>query len=146
MSIKQGMFFMEEDEYIVISSEEDINIFKQKYGSFGDSCITQCNITTGYSVNESLSMEVPFTQSCTISIIIQRQNKLFRTIELNFSKVIHFNFVPAQENYDRIIESAYFNMYKGIFYWADDGDFNPETKDQNTCWVSSKILRWKFIK
>jgi hypothetical protein len=143
--IKENIMLNKLDSYSTLNNQDDVCSFLNQYRSFHDSCIVKCSISTGYSVNQKLSMKVPFNNQCKVSIIIHKQNIEFRSIELVFEEVIQFNFVPAQENYDRIIYSALLKYENGIFYWADDNEWNSQDKDYETCWISAKKLKWRNL-
>jgi hypothetical protein len=134
-----------DNQYLSLKGEDELNSFMKEYGSFHDSCISKCTIITGYSVNEELNMTVPMNFATCVSITIEKQKYKYRLIELLFEEVIHLNFVPAQENYDRIIYDAYFKYNAGLVFWADDGDWNPENIDNSICWISAKKCSWRNL-
>lgn len=119
-----------------IKDEGDIKDLMELYGYFHDACLREIHITTTTSVDETLSMGFDETQAAIL--LFQRQSKNLRVIELKFERTLHLNFTTYNST---IIFDATFKKVDGVFYWADDK--NWEIDDNDCLWVSAKEVFWR---
>ena len=85
-----------------------------------------------------------FDAPALIHILVQRQFRSPSAIELRFAEVIGVRFSPPRPNYDAIIFSAAFFLRDGVFYWAEDGGWTPESPSRDDCtWVAARRAWWR---
>lgn len=114
----------------------------QRFGSFHDACIREIHVATGHYVEENLSMRVDWRT--TVLMLFQRQFRDPSAIELRFEEVVGLHVSPPPPNYDAIIFHAAFFVRDEVYYWAEDGDWQPERTDhRGTTWVSARKVYWR---
>ena len=95
-------------------------------------------------VDGNLSMGVSPELDTYVRILFQRQFRDPSAIELLFEGVTQFHIVPSPINFDSIIYDAKLILHKGLFYWADAYDWEPEDYSLHTnSWISAKSLKWR---
>jgi len=75
-------------------------------------------------------------------MLIQRQYRPFSAVELRFEEVIGLRFSAPSPDYENIIYDAAFFIQDGIFYWANDGTWTPESSSEST-WVAARKVYWR---
>ena len=125
-----------------LSSPEQIQTLMHLFGNFHDGCVREIHVATSHYVTEDLSMH--FDAPLLVGILVQRQFPSPSAIELRFAEVVGLRFSPPAPNYDAIIRSAAFFLRDGIFYWAEDGSWTPESpgRDDYT-WVAARRVWWR---
>jgi hypothetical protein len=114
----------------------------QFFGNFHDGCIREIHLATRHSVDSELSMNVDWRT--TIYMLIQRQQRNPSAIELRLEEVVGLNFYPPQPDRESIIFHAACLLREGIFYWADDADWQPESREPGDCaWVTARRAWWR---
>ncbi len=131
-------------EWIEVKDSKDIEKILDKFGWFHDSCLKELYMWTESYVDEDLSMAVPSGLDTNVRILFQRQFSHPSAIELLFEGVTQFHILPSPENYDSIIYNATLIFHNGLFYWANQNDWQPENNTTDTSsWISAKSLRWR---
>lgn len=131
-------------EWIEVKDSKDIENLLDKFGGFHDSCLKELYMWTESYVDENLSMGISPELDTNVRILFQRQFHDPSAIELLFEGVTQFHIVPSPINYDSIIYDAKLILHKGLFYWADDYDWEPEDYSLDTnSWISAKRLKWR---
>jgi hypothetical protein len=110
------------------------------FGNFHDACVREIHAVTGHYVDESLSMTVDWRT--TVHMLIQRQYRRLSAIELRFEEVVGLRVSAPPPDYENIIYGAAFFIQDGIFYWADNGAWTPESSGENT-WVAARKVYWR---
>ena len=108
------------------------------FGNFHDGCIREIHVATGHYVESDLSMRVDWRT--TIHMLVQRQFLNPCAIELRFEEVVGLRVVPPHPDCEDIISDAAFFVRDGIYYWAQDGNWTPESPDDRTTWVDRKSV------
>lgn len=112
------------------------------FGNFHDACLREMHLATGHYVEENLSMCADWRT--TIRMLIQRQHRTPSAIELRFDEVVGLRVSPPQPNYEAIIFGATFFVRDGIYYWADQGNWDPRSSDDDqTTWVAARKAYWR---
>ena len=112
------------------------------YGNFHDGCIREIHVATGHYVEEDLSMHVDWRT--TVHMLIQRQFRSPCAIELRFEEVVGLRVVPPPPDYEEIIFHAAFFARDGIYYWAQNITWTPESPDADeTNWVAARKVSWR---
>lgn len=94
------------NEWRQVTSRKDAGELNSTFGRFHDSCVREAHLWTAHFVNDELSMAVSGGLDSQLRIIVQRQFRDPASIELWFSEVVRFNWIPTADNYDSIIHSA----------------------------------------
>ena len=130
-------------DWIEVKDSKDIENLLDIFGGFHDSCLKELYMWTESYVDENLSMGMSTELDTNVRILFQRQYRDPSAIELLFEGVTQFHIVPSPINYDSIIYGAKLILHEGLFYWADEYDWEPEdcTLDTNS-WISAKSLKW----
>ncbi|RXZ81968.1 hypothetical protein EBB07_13145 [Paenibacillaceae bacterium] len=128
-----------------LKNQEDLDKFMQSFGWFHDSCIKEMYLWTDHYVDEDLSMSLSVNRDHRVRLLIQRQDIAPSTIELLFEEITHIYLSPSPENHDSLIYEATFLFRNGLFYWADDRNWDPEGKHRfaEVNWISSKKVKWR---
>nr|WP_106779122.1 hypothetical protein [Lysinibacillus timonensis] len=131
-------------EWFEIKNNKDIENLLQTFGGFHDSCLKELYMWTESYVDDNLSMSpVPETN---VRILFQRQYHNPSAIELLFKDVAQFHIVPSPDNYDSIIYDAKLILHKGLLYWANDYNWEPENSMlTETSWLSAKSIKWRDV-
>ena len=123
-----------------IIDQSDIDKLMNLYGNFHDSCIRDIYISTKEFVDEKCAMG--FTNVLTASFLFQRQFKNNKTLELKFEFVDQINYNPLKDNFTNVLYDATLKLHEGLFYWADDQEW--EIGDNDAVWVAGKKLFWRL--
>lgn len=136
---------MIDKQWIELKNQKDLDVVMECFGRFHDSCIRELHMWTDHYVNHDLSMSVSTGLDHNIRLLVQRQAENRCAIELLFEKVTQLYIKPSPENYDSIIFEATFLQKNGLFYWADDSNWDPdgEAKYSAVNWICSKAVRWR---
>jgi hypothetical protein len=110
------------------------------FGNFHDACLREMHVVTGHHVHENLSMTVDWRT--TVHMLIQRQYRRLSAIELRFEEVVGLRLSPPPPGCENIIRNAAFFVQDGIFYWADNSTWTPESSSENT-WVAARKVYWR---
>ena len=131
-------------EWVEVKYNKDIEELLHSFGEFHDSCLKELYMWTESYVEDNLSMSpVPDTN---VRILFQRQYRNPSAIELLFSGLTQFHIVPRQGNYESIIQDAKLLLHKGLFYWSNDNNWEPENSIlSDTSWLSAKSLKWREV-
>ena len=80
----------------------------------------------------------------TVHMLVQRQFRDPSAIELRFEEVVGLHVFPPPENCEAIIFHAAFFVRDGVWYWAERGDWTPESSGhgENT-WVGARKVYWR---
>jgi hypothetical protein len=114
------------------------------FGSFHDGCIREAHLWTETYVNQDLRMSCAAHRDAKLRILFQRQFREPSAIELQFEELVALHFAPTPDNYDSIIHGATVLLRNGVFYWAEDEDWTPDSPGRDGCtWVAAQILRWR---
>lgn len=102
---------------------------------------------TDHYVDTDLSMSVSANRDHRVRVLLQRQAMNPTAIELIFDELVQMYINPSPENYDSIIFGATFVHRDGLFYWADDRDWEPdgEYRYANINWICSKKVKWRDV-
>ena len=131
-------------EWIEVKDSKGIENLLEKFGGFHDSCLKELYMWTDSYVDENLSMGVSPELDTNVQILFQRQFCDPSAIELLFEGVTQFHILPSPINYDSIIYDVKLILHKGLFYWADAYDWEPEDCSHHTnSWVSAEHLKWR---
>ena len=129
-----------------ITPPADADALQVIFGDFHDSCMREAHLWTDYWVSPELSMSCAAHLDNKIRFLIQRQFRNPSAVELLFEQVTRFNLVPAPENYDSIILAATLLVRDGAIFWANNGEWTPETSNRDEfTWVCAKNLRWREV-
>ncbi|WP_071395091.1 hypothetical protein [Bacillus tuaregi] len=130
--------------WVEVINNKDIEEVLDKFGYFHDSCLKELYMWTDSYVGENLSMGMSPELDTNVRILFQRQYNDPSAIELLFEGVTQFHIVPSPINYDSIIYDAKLILHKGLFYWANDLDWEPEDNNNGTIsWIAAKSLKWR---
>jgi len=131
---------MEISPWKEISTAEEVQALIESYGYLHDGCLREVHIVTNESVQEDLSMT--FDGELAAILLIQRQwREPSPVIELRFVGVRRFNFVGPDKDDSNLIYEATFSKIDGLFYWADDGAWEPG--DDTCVWISADRVFWR---
>jgi hypothetical protein len=132
-------------EWQVLQDQTDLDSLMNLFGWFHDSCIKELFMWTDHYVNHDLSMSVSGDRDNRVRVLIQRQYTNPTAVELMFEEVTQIYIVPSPENYDSIIYEATFLFRDGLFYWADDRNWDPDGKCRHASvnWISSRKVKWR---
>lgn len=136
---------MPSSQWKEVGNQNDIDELINLFGGFHDSCIKELYMWTDHYVDEDLSMSVSSNRDHRVRLLIQRQRSNPVAIELIFEELVQLYINPSPENYDSIISEATFIQEEDLFYWADDGNWNPKGpyKHANINWICSKKVKWR---
>jgi len=136
---------MPENFWRDLQNQNDLDILMNAFGWFHDSCIKELFMWTEHYVNEDLSMSLSADRDHKVRILIQRQYTNPAAIELMFEEVTQLFIVPSPEKYDSIILEATFLQKDGLFFWADDQNWDPDGQNKfaTVNWISSKKVKWR---
>lgn|SRR5579872_3766266 len=123
-----------------LQSQTQVEDLVSLFGNFHDACVREMHAATGHYVDERLSMTVDWRT--TVHMLIQRQYRPFSAVELRFEEVIGLRFSAPSPDYENIIYDAAFFIQDGIFYWANDGTWTPESSSEST-WVAARKVYWR---
>jgi hypothetical protein len=123
-----------------IKDETDIQNLKTLFGGFHDSCLRDVYISTSNYVDEKLAMNLENKTSA--SLLFQRQFKPDTVLELKFYDVQQFHYEVVPDNYNAVIYDATLKIQDGLFYWADDEEW--ELDENDGVWISGKKLFWRM--
>ena len=133
---------MEERPWTELNSDSRIAELMQVFGNFHDGCIREIHVTTGHYVDSNLSMTVDWRTM--IYMLVQRQWRNPSAIELRLEELVGLNLYPPQPDYESIIFHAACLLREGIFYWADDARWRPESREPGDCtWVAARRAWWR---
>ena len=131
-----------ERQWRPILSSDDIAELMYLFGGFHDGCLREVHAATGAYVQEDLSMTMDW--ATTVRVFVQRQFANPSAIEMRFDEVVGLRLSPPPPNYDAVIYHAAFFIRDGIFYWADNEDWKPESPDNgDSTWVSARKVFWR---
>ena len=130
-----------------LKNSGDIENLLDTFGGFHDSCLKELYMWTESYVDDNLSMGMSIEELDTnVRILFQRQYRNPSAIELLFEGVTQFHIVPSPINYDSIIYDAKLILHEGLFYWADNYDWEPgDTTFVSNSWISSERLKWRDV-
>jgi hypothetical protein len=111
------------------------------FSNFHDACLREVHVVTGHYVDPELSMHVDWRT--TVHMLIQRQNANLSAMELRFEEVVELRVVPPSPDCENIIFDAAFFLRDGVYYWADDADWAPESHREGTTWIASRKVYWR---
>ena len=131
----------ERPQWQCLASSIDLQELMGLFGNFHDSCVREVHVVTGHFVEEDLTMRVDWRT--TIHMLIQRQFRNPCAIELRFEEVVGLRMVPPQPDCEAIIFHAAFFVRDGVYYWAEDGNWTPESTDDGTTWVAARRVYWR---
>lgn len=127
-----------------MKTKEELDQLLQVFGGFHDSCLKEMYMWTGAYVSEELSMAM--SSGTNVRMLFQRQYENPSAIELLFEGVVKINITPSPENYDSIILGASLVQQDGVFYWADDSGWTPDTTfPYEVSWISAKCVKWRDV-
>ena len=115
----------ERPQWQCLASSIDLQELMGLFGNFHDSCVREVHVVTGHFVEEDLTMRVDWRT--TIHMLIQRQFRNPCAIELRFEEVVGLRMVPPQPDCVTIIFHAAFFVRDGVYYWAEDENWTPES-------------------
>ncbi|MDQ6596444.1 hypothetical protein E2K98_30275 [Bacillus salipaludis] len=131
-------------DWIDVKDSNDIENLFDKFGGFHDSCLKVLHMWTESYVDENLSVFMSPELDTNVRILFHRQYRDPSEIELLFKGVTQFHIVPSPINYDSIIDEAKLILHKGLFYWSDYYDSDPEDYTLGSySWISAKSLKWR---
>jgi len=135
-----------EQQWNTVKNEKDIEYVLARFGYFFDACIKEVKYVSGSFVNKDYSMH-PFDDLRQLYMIIQTQHKEHSVIEFLFEGVERFNLVPANENYDSLINGLLLKQMDGYFYLACNViDINDLDKHADwLTWLKSKSAKWREV-
>jgi len=111
------------------------------FGDFHDACLREIHVLTGHYVDPDLRMHVDWRT--TVHMLIQRQFANPSAIELRFDEVIELRVFPPSPNYDAVLFDAAFFLRDGICYWADRGNWTPESHGGKATWIAARKAYWR---
>ncbi|OXM82283.1 hypothetical protein CF651_31760 [Paenibacillus rigui] len=133
-------------DWIPLNTQEDLDKFMNLFGWFHDACLKELYLWTEHYVDFNYSMGVSDKLDNRIRTLFQRQWQNPSAIELLFEEVIKLSISPSPENYDSIIYEGTFLYDNGIFYWADDRNWNPNKKlDYKVNWIAARKVSWREV-
>jgi hypothetical protein len=132
--------------WIPLLSQADLDQLMLSCGGFHDGCFREAHVWTESFVDADMRMSVASDLDTRVRLLIQRQWKDPSAIELLFEHVTTFHLQPSPEKYDSIIFGAAMLCRDGVFYWAEDADWSPESsKRDDVTWVAAKKLSWRDV-
>lgn len=136
---------MPKNNWDELKDQKDLDNLMNLFGRFHDSCIKEMYMWTDHHVNEDLSMSISGDRDHRVRLLIQRQYRDPSVIELLFEEVTQIFITPSPENFDSIIYGAKFMHINEIFYWADNGNWDPngDCKYGSVNWISAKKVKWR---
>jgi hypothetical protein len=83
---------------------------------------------------------------CTLNakVLFQRQFRNPSAIEIFFSDIQRMNIVSTPPGYFYMIFETTFQYKNGIYYWADQEDWDMDnSNDNDTMWITAKGIKWR---
>ena len=112
------------------------------FRNFHDACLREIHVVTSHHVDADLAMHVDWRT--TVHMLIQRQYASPSALELRFEEVVELRVLPPPPDCERIIFGAAFFLREGIYYWADDAGWFPEShRDEGVTWIASRRVYWR---
>lgn len=125
-----------------ITTEDDIKYFLSIF-NFHDSCLKELYLWTDHYVDSDLRMAIS-ELDFKVRILFQRQGTSPSAIELLFEEVTGIHINPSPANCDSILFGATILLINGVYYWANEMDWNLEDQhNKNVSWISSFKLKWR---
>ncbi len=132
---------MDEPTWTELDSETRIAELMSVFGNFHDSCIREIHVATGNFAASDLSIEVDWRT--TIHMLVQRQTRNPSAIELRLEEIVGLHLYPPEPDCESIIKGAVCLLKDGIFYWADDVHWHPESQEPSGTWVAARRAWWR---
>lgn len=134
-------------QWNILRDQDDLSSLLYIFGWFHDSCIREMHMWTDHYVNSDLSMSLSPELDHNVRLLIQRQANNPLAIELLFNQVTQIYIKPSPEDYDSLINEGTLLYRDGIFYWATDSNWDPDSNSLFTSvnWISSKQLSWREV-
>jgi hypothetical protein len=111
-------------------------------GDFHDACVRELHVVTGHYVDSNLSMHMDWRT--TLHMLVQRQYAEHSAIELRFEEVVGLHVSPPPPDSSANIISAALFLRDGVLYWADSGDWTPESSELGeVTWVAALKASWR---
>lgn len=133
---------MNDPLWIELNTDSRVAKLMQVFGNFHDTCVREIHVATGHYVDSKLSMDVDWRT--TIHMLIQRQSRNPSAIELRLEEVIGLNVCPPEPDCESSIKAAACLLRGGIFYWADNGFWTPESHQAaDSTWVAARHAWWR---
>jgi hypothetical protein len=123
-----------------LHTSRDLEDLLRLFGNFHDACVREVHVSSGHSVDRSLTMTVDWRT--TVHVLIQRQFVNPSAIELRFEEVVGLRVNAPSPTCEAILLDAALFLREGVFYWADRSDWTREMEGDST-WVSARRLYWR---
>jgi hypothetical protein len=130
-------------DWIEIKSGEEIKDLLNTFGWFHDGCLREIHLWNSYYVDDDLGMGCG-DYTLNAKVLFQRQFENPSAIEVYFSDIQRMNIVSTPQDYWYSILGVTLEHIDGIFYWADEEDWNiSDSNNDNVMWISSKGIKWR---
>ncbi|RAZ79287.1 hypothetical protein [Planococcus halotolerans] len=129
-----------------LNDQIDIENFMELFGGFHDSCLKELYMWNENSVDENFSMSMSIHLDTCVRVLFQRQAPEHSAIELLFKGITQFHIIPRAEGQDSIIYGSKLMFKEGLFYWAEDEEWQidqPFLRPRS--WISAKELFWRDV-
>lgn len=126
-----------------IKTQEDADKLMSKLGHFHDGCFREMHVWSGSFIDENAHYTAQFGLNAKVFLHCSNQY-VFSAVELLFSDVQKINMVEIPEGSFPEILHATLLLRKGVFYWADERDWevgNPNSDE--ILWIATKGLKWR---
>lgn len=130
-------------DWIEIKTEDDIKNLLNTFGWFHDGCLREIHLWNSYHVSEDLGMCCG-DYSINAKVLFQRQFENPSAIEIYFREIQRMNVISTSSDYWYSILGVTLEYKDGIYYWADEEDWNIDNpNNDNTMWISAKGIKWR---
>ncbi len=128
-----------------VKNNSELLIFLNLMNCFHDSCIKEMRYFSGAYVDAELAM-YPVNDHRMLNVIIQRQDKHFSMIEMEFSGLRCLKLTPIDDTFTCEIHNSTMLLSNGFVYWCDCGGLSETTLDSyEGTFICASELRWRPI-
>lgn len=124
-----------------IKTSDDIADFLRQVNYFHDSCIKQLQYVSGSYVSDNLSMHA-INDMRQLTITIQQQNCVHRTIELEFYGLVEIRMAPESPLCTSEMLGAAMLYEDNLIKFSDSASDKPDK--EGTIYICAEKVKWRF--